>query len=59
VAIIASSHVANVVEAIEGKSGEGISVGETTPQKVQVQKRHKAGGQPSVSAGSSEERRQD
>jgi hypothetical protein len=37
-AIIASSHVANVVEAIEGKSGEGISVGETTPQKVQVQK---------------------
>jgi hypothetical protein len=48
-AIMPSTHVANMVETIEGKA-----VGETTPQKVHTSKKQK--GYPSnVSAGSSEE----
>ena len=37
-AIMPASHVANIVETLEGKA-----VGETTPQKNQMPKRHKSG----------------
>jgi hypothetical protein len=37
-AIMPASHVASVVENLEGKT-----VGETTPHNVQIPKRHKAG----------------
>jgi hypothetical protein len=53
-AIMPSSHVASVVESMEGNSR-----GDTTPQKMQVPKRHKAGTPAEGLADSREEGRQE
>jgi hypothetical protein len=53
-AIMPAPHVATIVEGLEGKM-----IGETTPQKVQVPKRHKAGDPAVGLADSSEEGRQE
>jgi hypothetical protein len=53
-AIMPAPHVATIVEGLEGKM-----IGETTPQKVQLPKRHKSGDPAVGLADSSEEGRQE